>query len=154
MNTRNGNSKRPGFFAALLMLVLGGACIFAGVSVHRSHTPYDNGISTTGTISDIHKGTGRDGKTYYTAVYEFTTADGRTVTFEDPSSGSSRPTMGDKVEISYLLADPEGARRIPGVDWFAWLFLGVGVLIALLGLVILLASLLRAGFRVASIVKG
>lgn len=134
------------------MLAVGGASIFAGVTVHRSHTPYDGGISTTGTISDVRQG--RDnGKTMYTAVYEFTTAGGRTVTFEDPASGSNRPTLGDKVEISYLPADPEGARRIPGVDWFGWLFLGVGMLIALLGLLYLLVSVLRAGFRVVSIVS-
>ena len=150
----SGNSKKPGLFASLLMIVLGVASLYAGVQVHRSHTPYAGGIATTGTVSDVREGRDDDGKTLYTAVYTFTTANGDRVTFADPASGGHRPTLGDKVDISYLPSAPGDARRIPAVDWFGWLFLGIGALITLLGVLYLLRSVLRAGFRVASIARG
>ena len=148
-----GKGKKPGLVGSLLTIVLGLAFLVAGVQVHRAHTPYAGGVSTTGTISDVREGRDRDGKTWYTAVYTFTAVNGETVTFPDPASGGSRPTLGDEVEISYLPSAPEQARRIPAVDWFGWLCFGVGALFTLLGLLFLLSKVLRFGFRVASVAR-
>jgi hypothetical protein len=148
--TARGPGKRPGFFGSLLVIAVGIASVVAGLAVHRSHTPYPDGVSTTGTITDVR--TSRSGgKTVYQAVYTFTTADGHTVSFDDPASGSNAPAIGSRVDVSYRAASPELARRIPGVDWFGWIFIVVGGLVALLGLLYLLRSALRLAFGVASI---
>ena len=145
------SSKRPGVFGSLVIVAVGVTFFVAGLFVHRSYSPYADGTSTTGTITDVRSGRGDDGKTMYTAVYTFTTADGREVSFEDPASSSNRPALGARVDVSYQPASPELARRIPGFDWFGWLVIAMGALVMVLGLLNLLRSVLRVVAVVATL---
>jgi len=144
-------SRKPGFFGSLVVLAIGVVFVVAGQYVHRSYSPYPGGITTTGTVTDVHAGRGNGGRTMYAAVYTFTTADGNTVSFEDPASSGSRPSLGTRVTVSYEAASPELARRVPGFDWMGWLVTGMGGLVAVLGLLHLLRSVLRLGLRLMAL---
>ena len=118
-----------------LLVIAGGIAFFvAGLFVHQSSSPYPDGISTVGTITDMRSWPTKGGGRVYMAIYTFTTIDGRSVSFEDPASGSHRPTVGDEVTVSYPAAAPERARRVPGFDWFGWAVIAVGSGIGGLGL--------------------
>jgi len=145
------SSRQPGFFGSLIVIAIGVVFVLAGHFVHRSYSPYPDGITTTGTITDVRAGRASGGKTMYTAVYTFTTTDGKVVSFEDPASSGNRPALGTHVTVSYEAASPGLARRIPGFDWFGWLVMGMGCLVAFLGLLHLLRSMLRLGLRVTSL---
>lgn len=134
-----------------MVIAIGVVFVVAGQYVHRAYSPYPGGITTTGTVTDVRSGRGSGGKTMYTAVYTFTTADGSSVSFEDPASSGSRPALGARVTVSYEAASPELARRVPGVDWMGWLVTGMGGLVAVLGLVHLLRSVLRFGLRLMAL---
>jgi hypothetical protein len=117
-----------------MAVVVGVVFFIAGFYVHRSHSPYPDGISATATITDIHSGRNTKGRLMYSAIYTFTAADGRRVSFQDPGSASNRPEVGATAEVSYRAAAPELARRVPAVDWFAWSIVAGGVLLAMLGI--------------------
>jgi hypothetical protein len=126
--------KRPGVVRSVLVVAGGMVFFIAGLFVHRSYSPYPDGLSTVGTITDLRSAQDNHGKVAYMAVYTFTTADGRTVSFDDPASSSHRPTVGDHVRVSYQPATPERARRIPRFDWFGWAVITFGSGLAVWGL--------------------
>jgi uncharacterized protein DUF3592 len=142
-----GRRQRPGVFRSILVVAGGVVFFIAGLVVHRSYSPYPDGLSAVGTITEIR--TVRDNRDTltHTAVYTFTTADGRTVSFEDPGSGSGRPALGTRVTVSYQAARPEAARRVPGFDWFGWSIITVGCGIGGLGLYDLVRAARRSSAR-------
>ena len=118
-----------------LMLALGALSIGAGLFLHQRQVAYPDGISTTATISDIAEGRNSEGRPMYTAVYAFTTTDGRKVSFRDSASSSSRPRVGTTVSISYRAADPGGARVVRGWNWFVLSCVIAGGFVLLIGLI-------------------
>ena len=126
-------TKKPTGPSGAFMIILGAVFFVAGLYVHRSYSPYPDGLTATGTITEIESGPNRKGTLMYTAVYTFTTADGRQVSFRDPASSSSKPDRGAAVDVSYQAAEPELARRVPGFDRFGWLIILMGALLAAFG---------------------
>jgi len=61
---------------------------------------------------------------------QFTAADGRTVTFAGPESGSPVST-GDQVRVSYDPANPVVARDMSAGSGDAWRLIAIGVLAVL-----------------------
>jgi hypothetical protein len=148
------DSRNPGFFGSLMGLVIGLVFVFAGAYVHGQRSAYDDGVSVTGTITgaeEYHK----KGKTSYSAIVTFTPQGSTgTVSVVDDMTTGSRPDAGEQIEVSYRPADPEGARIVPGFDWFGLAVLGVGALVALLCAVRVVARIVRFATGLAALRAG
>lgn len=146
------SGRRPGLFGSIFVILIGALFVGAGFLLHRQSTPFPDGVSTTGTITGVQRVRGNDGKSSYAALVTFTARDGREVTVQESSSSSNRPDVGNRVDVSYRVADPEGARIIPEHDWFSWLCWGMGGLVVVLGVGHLIRNILRiAGFVAAAV---
>lgn len=130
-------SKRnygPGVLVWLWISAMDVVFLAGGLYVHRAHTPYPDGLSAQGSVTDVVVSKSSKGGKQYNAVYTFTTADGRTVSFNDTGSTGGPPDIGTRVDISYPADSPEQARRVSGFDWGGWFFVLVGSLILVIGL--------------------
>ena len=91
-------------------------------------------LEAEGTVVDLAGERNSDGKTMYSPVVEFTTADGRTLQFT--GSTSSNPpswSRGDTAKVLYQPANPEQARLDSFMEtWFGPLILGFFALVVLL----------------------
>lgn len=134
--------NRPGLFGSLFVVVFGLIFITAGHFVHQQRSPYADGVSAAGTVTDVKQSVDHDGTTMYAAVVTFTTQDNRSVSVTESSSSSTRPEVGKAVQVSYRAVDPEGARIIPAHDWISLACYAGGGLVALLGLAHFLLRLL------------
>ena len=87
----------------LLFIAIGGAFLFFSISRLSSQT------TATGVIVDISQSRDSDGDTSYRPIIEFVAEDGRTYAFTGRIGSSSRPTVGNSIEVLYDPADPQGA---------------------------------------------
>jgi hypothetical protein len=124
------------------VIVLGLIFIGAGHFVQQQRVPYPDGVSATGTVTDVKQREGNDGTTLYSAVVTFTTQDDSSVSVTESNSSSIRPDVGAAVHVSYRPADPAGARIIPDHDWISLACYAAGGLVVLLGLAHFLLRLL------------
>jgi hypothetical protein len=127
-------NKTPGFFGSLFVIVFGLIFIGFGYFVHQQRTPYADGVSATAKVTGVVQRQGSGGNTTYSAVFTFTTRDNRTVSVTESSSSSTRPNVGETVNVSYRPIDPEGARIIPTHDWISLTCFAAGGFVVLAGL--------------------
>lgn len=123
-----------------VFLVLGGlVAIGIGVAMFTPGLPHQGGLRVPGRLVEaqvIH-----DEGTRWRTVYEFQDAAGATHRFTDPQEETFEPTVGERVEVSYLPGDPASARKVDEVlsedvllAWFGGAaMIAVGVLIPLAG---------------------
>jgi len=124
-------------WAAHLQLVVfvgvGVALLVGGVRRYDAVQPVAGGKTTMGTVVSVSTGQdcGRHGcSSYWVPAIQFTAADGRTVTFAGPESGSPI-NSGDQVRVSYDPADPAVARDMSAGSGDAWRLIGIGALAVL-----------------------
>lgn len=122
-----------GIVGAFLGVVIGLVFVVAGLVVAPDR-PADE-VSTTGTVVDVSASRTSDGDRTYSPVIEYTDADGTSRTFTQSMSSSSRPTVGDTVQVGYSAARPDQARRLDGIAAHVhWWIIGVGAVVALAAL--------------------
>ncbi|WP_157683764.1 DUF3592 domain-containing protein [Microlunatus soli] len=91
----------------------------------------------------------RECHTVYDSTIEFSTADGKKITFESNVSGSQPPRPGDSVEVLYPPDDPQRARVAGVAVWvLPIVFGGIGIPFTLAG-VIMLAVYLKGRRKLA-----
>jgi len=101
-------------------------------------------LPTEGQVVQVVSHPGSKGKVFFYPIVEFRTADGRIIRFEG-STGSNPPAhrVGDQVQVRY---DPQSPESAVIDSWDLWLpsilFIGIGGLFALIGLLIFLDALL------------
>lgn len=122
-----------GVIGAFLGLIIG--VVFVVVGMLMAPNPPSDEVSTAGTVVDVATSRTTDGDRTYSPVIEYTDADGTTRTFTQSVSSSSRPTVGDTVQVGYSAARPDQARRLDGVAVkIHWLVIGIGAVVALAAL--------------------
>jgi hypothetical protein len=141
---------RQTFFRSLIIVGFGVLFVVVGFVVHRQQSAYPGGTSATATVSSIDMAEDKDGNPSYTAVYAFTAADGREVSFRDLVSSGDRPEIGSTVQISYRPGNPAGARVVRGWDFISIVAVAAGGLVGLLGLRGVVVHLLRLGFLLSA----
>jgi len=112
---------------------VGVALLIGGVRRYDAVQPIAGGKTATGTVVSV--GTGQNCSrhgcsSYWVPAIQFTAADGRTVTFAGPESGSPVST-GDQVRVSYDPANPVVARDMSAGSGDAWRLIAIGVLAVL-----------------------
>ncbi len=128
--TYKSNDPR-GVWVALLV----GAVFFgAGLWWHLESRPYPDGLTATGTITGYEP----VGSKYEPRI-TFTTADGRELNIGGISSRYTSD-VGTKVDLSYRPAAPEYAKVVSS-DWWDWILMILGPLVALAGIAQLTAIL-------------
>lgn len=126
-------------FLGLGLLFIGLAAFF----FFRTRKFLETAVLTTGTIVDLVASSGSEGGTVYQAVVQFTTGDGRQVTWQQ-SMASNPPAgqPGDEVPVRYDPTDPDDARIAkPFRLWFlsglftlmGAIFGGTGAIMAIIG---------------------
>lgn len=134
---RSARSKSTGgLLGGILGVVFGIVFMAVGSWVAPS---YDDVAVVEGRIVDVEQSSA-DGRTMYAPVYAYTVA-GTEYRLTSGITSSSRPTIGDAVQIGYSLAEPRNAHRADGIDGkFHLIFYGAGALIVLLSAFSLLLS--------------
>lgn len=146
-----GKNNAGGVVGAFMGMVFG--LVFAGAGWMIAPSPFEDELRTTGEIVGADSSRGDDG-TMYAAVYAFE-VNGREYRFNSPVRSSSRPTIGQSVEIAYSESNPENARRLGGIDGnFHWIFIGTGLFVMLLSFFSLLVCLALIGFGVWLFMSG
>jgi hypothetical protein len=150
---KNGSSNRGGLFGGIMTLIIGGVFMVVGLVFLAPDIP-DDERTTTGTIVEVEQGTNSEGETRFSPVYAYE-VDGQEYRLHSSVSSSSRPTIGDTVEIGYSASDPNNARRIGGIEGnIHWIFFGAGAFVFLTGVFHVLISLLLIGFGIKLIRDG
>ncbi len=132
-------------FGSAFLLLFGVVFLAVGLWIRSGMQPYDDGVTTTGVVVAHETREDSDGDTTYAAVWEFDTEVGRTIRKTDSISSSSPPAIGSEIEVSYRIADPEGARNLSQPAWFPMIFIGIGALVVLIGLATFIPLLLGLG---------
>lgn len=134
---RGGRKGGGGLLGGILGVGAGAMFMWLGSWM----TPgYEDAVLVEGRIVDVREGES-DGRAAYSAVFKYQ-ANGADYEFVSSMSSSSRPTIGEVVQIAYSAQEPRNAYRADGIDGnFHLIFLGVGALIALLASLNLLVSL-------------
>jgi hypothetical protein len=127
-------TKTSGLFGSLFVIVFGLIFIGFGYFVHQQRVPYADGVSATAKVTGVEQRQSSGGNATYSAVFTFTTRDNRAVSVTESSSSSTRPNVGETVNISYRPVDPEGARIIPAHDWISLICYAAGGFVVLAGL--------------------
>ncbi len=121
--------KRTGCFVIipLIFITIGGVFLFFSIS------RLSNQSTTTGVIVDVDRSTDSDGDTSYRPVIEFVADDGRTYTFTGRIGSSSRPDVGNSIEVLFDPADPQGAteKTFSNLWLFPIAFGGFGLIVLL-----------------------
>lgn len=130
--------------------VIGVGLVSAAVATGISSLRFQSGAErATGKIvavdshvsCDSHRRNGhsvRECHDVYDSTIEFSTADGKKITFESNVSGSDRPQVGDTVQVLYRPGDPQHARTAGVGVWIGPIVLGaVGIPFAVAGLIML-----------------
>ena len=128
-----------------VFLVVGVALLVGGMRRYDAAQPIVGGRTATGTVVSVSTGQncGRHGcSAYWVPAIQFTAANGRTVTFAGPESGTPVDT-GDQVQVSYDPADPASARDVSAGPGDSWLLIGFGALAILAGSVLFLLRFSR-----------
>ncbi|MEP7082569.1 MAG: DUF3592 domain-containing protein [Chloroflexota bacterium] len=128
--------------AGILMLIIG-----AGMLWQESRYASD-AAETVGTVlgKSLNPATSDRGTEYF-VNYRFTDADGGTRDATDELDFGAWDALveGGPIAIQYLEGDP-GTSRVAGEGWWlAWIFLGIGVLVAAVGTALVIPGI--RGFR-------
>ncbi len=137
-NPLNGRKSRPGILGALFLLGFGG--LFVGGGLWISSSGADTDATAQGVITDVqrHYRSGSGSGTTCRLSAEFT-VDGRRYIASSPvrSGGNCDKATGSSIEVRYSSANPAEAEVGTRPLWFGMIFVAVGALIALAGLVTL-----------------
>lgn len=139
---RSGGKGNGGLLGGMIGVGLGAVFVVLGYWM----TPgYDDEIRIDGQVIDVRVGE-NEGRAVYSPVYAYT-VDGTDYEFISSVSSSSRPTIGESVQIAYSAREPRNAYRADGIDGnFHNIFLGVGALIVVLAFGSLVTSVVLLGF--------
>ena len=133
--TRRSVPRWAAYLQLALFAGVGVALLIGGMRRYDAVQPVAGGRTTTGTVVAVSTGQncGRHGcSAYWVPAIQFTAANGRTVTFTGPESGSP-VNAGDQVRVSYDPGDPAVARDMSAGAGDAWRLVGLGVLAILAG---------------------
>jgi hypothetical protein len=132
--------RGPDVVQSWMVLVVG--VIFLGVAVglHHQDRPYDNGVTTTGTVSAFTSSTDSSNRIRYERAISFTVPGNRPVTIRDVEGrGYRQPVVGEKVDISYRAGEPGEAKVVPPPSayqaWMTPLFAALSLGLVLTGLI-------------------
>jgi hypothetical protein len=147
---RSGRKGNGGLLGGIIGIGVGAVFMTLG---HWMAPGYDDEILIEGRIIDVRAGES-DGRAVYSAVYTY--AVGATqYEFISSMSSSSRPTIGESVQIAYSAREPRNAYRADGIDGnFHNIFFGAGALIALLASFSAVTSVLLLAFGVWLFLQG
>ncbi|MGA9278535.1 DUF3592 domain-containing protein [Ilumatobacter sp.] len=147
-----------GMVTGFFLVALGAVFVLVGWSAKADTEPPENGVATTAEIvGSVEETVLIDGiaKPVFSPVYEYVDTAGRTHRVTDGTASTGRPpTVGSIVEISYLPGDPESVRRTD-IDrrWLQWFVRGgaiiavIGMVTALLSLIVVLSAMARSRQR-------
>lgn len=134
-----GKKGKGGLIGGVIGVVIGIVFIIVGSAMGPNELPDE--VSTQGVIAEVQTSRNDEGNTMYSPVYSFE-VDGREYTFGSGMRSSSRPTIGQQVDIAYSASNPENARRTDGLESrIHWAFIGGGVFVLLMSLVSLAISI-------------
>lgn len=132
-------NKAGGLLGGFIGVAVGFGFIFVGSAMGPSEL--EDEIATEGTIYEVITSENDEGETRFTPVYEFD-ADGQTYTFRSTIRSSSRPTIGQTIQIAYSASNPQNARRTDGLESKVhWLFIGSGIIVLVISLISLAISI-------------
>lgn len=124
----SGGTSLLGSFAIII-----GGIVFTLVGVFMKPTDYPDATQVQGQVSDIVSTRDSDGGRAYRSVYSYD-VNGKTYTFQSPSTSSSRATIGSPIKIVYSASEPRNAYRADGMDgWMHNVMLGCGILLLVWG---------------------
>lgn len=120
---RRGFGQSLKFSALVVVVPLLCPAVFAAgfvTSLYRTANFLDSALTATGTVVGLEEDTGGEGGTTYSAIVEFTTADGTLVRFNDSSRSCDPPCnqVGDEVPVIYSPDNPQRA-QIQSI-WLDW----------------------------------
>lgn len=109
----------------LIFLMVGGAWLYFSIA------RVANQSTATGVVVDIDTSRDSDGDTSYRPVVEFVAENGQTYRFTGRTGSSSRPTVGEPIDVLYDPADPQGAteKTFTNLWLFPLIFGGIGLLV-------------------------
>ncbi|GAA2555085.1 hypothetical protein GCM10010435_27040 [Winogradskya consettensis] len=133
--------KRGGLLGSLLAGLIGILFVGLGFYIQHRSQPYADGTTVTGQVASVKASTDDKGKQMYLRVVRFASGDGRQVEFAEQGSSSRRAEVGDPVKVSYRAADPSQARIIGEDSWIPLTIMGVGALVAIVGILTFIVRL-------------
>jgi hypothetical protein len=144
LTRRKGLGQSLKFSALIIVVPLACPAVFAAgfvTSFYRTYSFLESAVTATGTVVRLEEDSGGEGGVTYSAIVEFTTADGQVIQFDDSSRTCNPPCnqVGDVVPVIYSPETPQRA-SIQSV-WLDWIwpavfgllfvvFLGLGVFLA------------------------
>ncbi len=151
-NPLDGRRGRPGILGGAFLLIFGVIWLAITASALSMTQPYKDGLSTSGTITQVSRTTSTD------ADGDRTTTCGVTVSYRvgeesyiaSPSyssSGLCSKTRGEEIPVSYRPANPAGGRVVTDERWLV-VFPMVGWLCVAVGGVTVLLRSVSLGFGV------
>jgi uncharacterized membrane protein HdeD (DUF308 family) len=142
---RRGKNSAGGLMGGIIGVIVG--IVFMVVGSAMGPDDFADQATAQGQIVDMESSRNNEGQTMYTPIYAFE-VDGQEYRFSPSMRSSSRPNIGQQVEIAYSASDPRNARRTDGMESkIHWFFIGGGLLV-------LLTSLFSLAISVALIVLG
>lgn len=151
-NAASGKRGKGGLVGGIIGVVFGG--VFVMVGVFMAPGDIEDQVMTQGTIVDVVTGRDSDGDIMHRGVYAFE-VEGREYRFNSSVRTSSRPIIGDSIDVAYSAADPRNAQRADGFESkFHWIFIGAGGLVVLTSLFSLVISVVLIGFGIWLFVGG
>ncbi len=154
-NPLDGKEKRVGIVGALIMAGVGLILMAGAYLIGRSFQADAGDVVVTGAVVDIIESRGDDG-IMYSPVVEYTDpASGETFEASTSWRSSSRPTIGDDVEVAFPPDNPAGGRVLSRTGgWVTWGFVAVGGILFLIGIGKFLVRLATIGFGIKLFVDG
>lgn len=137
-NPLGARDRRPGIFGGVLVVAIALVMLFFLGLAQDSSSPYDDGATASGTITDVQRGTGSSNTSCSgTVSYSVDGADHQVATGTSSSSLCSQ--LGESVDVSYRPSAPAAGRvQLSGTSTaltvayvMAWVVLVVGVLTVL-----------------------
>ncbi|GAA2533289.1 DUF3592 domain-containing protein [Winogradskya humida] len=146
--------QRGGLLGSLLAGIIGIVFVGLGLYIQHHSQPYADGTKVTGQVTSVHVGRSEKGnKPMYSREVRFVTGDGQQVDFAESGSSSTPAKVGDPVEISYRAADPSQARIVGENTWIPLAIMGVGALVAVVGILTFIVRLITLIAGIALLAK-
>ncbi len=159
-NPLDGKESRVGIGGALMLAVVGLILMAGGYFIGRAMFSADDGdVVVSGVVVDFTESTRtRDDRTstMFSPVVEYTDpATGETYRTGTGWSSSSRPTIGDDVEVAFPTGNPAGGKVLSRTgNWIAWGVVGFGALLFLIGAGTFVVRLFTIGFGIKLFLDG
>lgn len=116
--------------ALLPVLLFGLVFMGVGLVIRSTSQPFDDGITTVGTVVDHVERRSSDGDRLTAVEVRFETLSGQEVFFTSSTATSNPKAIGTGVEVSYRPDDPGGARNLDdGSAFLSWIFIGIGLVV-------------------------